>query len=483
MTTKLVDDAATSVHSSAVTDDPGAILSLTRRVAIQSDLATSLRVLGHGLAQILACPRVHCLSADPLTGAPWSAGAAPDSLAGLSAYHRRPICAQPAASCPSYKAEVDNPGGTGSEKILAYPVVAGEMIVAVLLAVRAENDARFTQREGVLMATVAAQVAPLLLSAVHAALAQGGKNEPDNPLFRRQALARHRQARRDGALLALSPRWIDHVYPAVLIIIGLALLYGVVGRIDQYSTGPAVIRIEGSEVTARAGGTVVATYVEPGRRVAAGELLVQLHDDAESAELGEILLEYERQLGTFLFDPSSEQAKASLSGIAARRQRAKKTLEARAIRAPAAGLVSDLRVREGSRVEAGTYIMTLVSPDAMPTMVALLPGQDRPRIRPGMTLQFKMPGYEKTNEKIPIGEVGQEVIGPQEASRYVGDKIADALGIKGPVVIVRAPLPRRTFESRDKTYRYHDGMPAEAEVSVRRRSVLVALVPALEKLF
>ncbi|HKE14463.1 MAG TPA: hypothetical protein VKB80_06350, partial [Kofleriaceae bacterium] len=78
---------------------------------------------------------------------------------------------------------------------------------------------------------------------------------------------------------------------------------------------------------------------------------------------------------------------------------------------------------------------------------------------------------------------GQEVIGPQEARRYVGDKIADALPIKGPVVIVRAPLGKRTFVSRDKTYTYADGMTAQAEVSVRKRRVLVALVPALEKIF
>jgi hypothetical protein len=139
-------------------------------------------------------------------------------------------------------------------------------------------------------------------------------------------------------------------------------------------------------------------------------------------------------------------------------------------------------VREGSRLEAGSYILTVADANTMPTMIALLPGQDRPRLRSGMTLQFNIPGYEKTNEKIPISEVGQEVIGPQEARRYVGDKIADALELKGPVVIVRARLSARTFESRDKTYTYHDGMTAKAEVSVRKRRVLVALVPFLEKI-
>jgi biotin carboxyl carrier protein len=464
-------------------DDPGAVLSLVRRVALQTDLASSLRVLGHGLSEILSCTRVHCLTADPLTGAPWGAGASPDSLAGLTASYQRQICAQPAARCSVYSPDVDNPGGNGRESILAHPILAGEVVIAVLLAVRGENDAPFTEREAALCTMVSAQIAPLLLSAVHAALARGQGSEPENPLFREQALERHRSQRRDGALLDLSPRWISRVYPAVLIVLGVGLVYGLIGRVNQYSSGSAVVRIEGTEVTARAGGTVVETYVEAGQLVSAGQLLVKLHDDSESAELGEVLLEYERQLGTFLFDPSSEQAKASLSGIAARRQKAKKVVELRSIRAPRDGLVSDLRVREGSRLEAGDYIMTVVSADAMPTMVALLPGADRPRIKPGMTLQFNIPGYEKTNEKLTITEVGQEVIGPQEASRYVGHKIADALTIKGPVVIVRASIRSRTFESRDQTFTYHDGMTAKAEVSVRKRRILVALVPALEKIF
>jgi membrane fusion protein (multidrug efflux system) len=459
------------------------VLSLVRRVALQSDLASSLRVLGHGLSELVGCVRVHCLTADPLTGAPWSAGADADSLASLAAYHRQQICAQPAASCPVYMPEVDNPGGTGHEKILAHPIVAGELVIAVVLAVRGDSDAPFTQREGTVLAAVGAQVGPLLLSAVHAALARGESASPHDSLFREQALERHREQRRDGALLDLSPRWINRVYPAVLIGLGVGLLYGIIGKVNQYSSGSAVVRIEGTEVTARAGGTVVATYVQPGQAVKTGELLVQLHDDSESAELGEVLIEYERQLGTFLFDPGSQEAKSALSTIAARRQKARQVLDARSIRAPRDGVVSDLRVREGSRLEAGSYILTVADHGTMPTMIALLPGQDRPRLRAGMTLQFNIPGYEKTNEKIPISEVGQEVIGPQEARRYVGDKIADALDLKGPVVIVRARLSSRSFESRDKTYAYHDGMTAKAEVSVRKRRVLVALVPALEKIF
>src|SRR5690606_10741821 len=130
--------------------------------------------------------------------------------------------------------------------------------------------------------------------------------------------------------------------------------------------------------------------------------------------------------------------------------KAEELVENRSVRAPRAGIVSDVRVRPGSHLAPGDHIVSIVSEDALPTIVALLPGKDRPRLRPGMTLQLDLPGYEKTRERAFIEEVGEEVIGPEEARRYLGNEIADALSIQGSVVIVRARLPRRTFEARNR---------------------------------
>ena len=102
-------------------------------------------------------------------------------------------------------------------------------------------------------------------------------------------------------------------------------------------------------------------------------------------------------------------------------------------------------------------------------------------MRVGQILQLKLPGYQKAHERLKITSVGEEVIGPREARRFLGDKNGDSLPTKGSVVIVRAKLERKTFKARDKTYEYHDGMTAMAEVSVKSRRVLAALVPALEK--
>jgi multidrug resistance efflux pump len=311
---------------------------------------------------------------------------------------------------------------------------------------------------------------------------QQGSSGASNPLFRKQALDRHRMSKREGALAQLSPTWVARTYWVVMSAVAGGLIFTIAAHINQYSTGPAVIKMEGNAVTARDGGSVKHVEVSPGQRVAAGDLLVQLHGDAERIALEETELEYQQQLGTFLIEPSDASVRASLASVVARRQKAAMALETRAIRAPSAGIVSDVRVYPGSHLQPGGNILTIIPEEGMPVVVALLPGGDRPRLKEGMMLQLELPGYEKVREQAEILTIGEEVIGPTEAARYLGEKIADALPVKGSVVLVRARLNGRTFMARDKEYRYHDGMTARAEVIIRKRSALVALIPGLEKI-
>lgn len=462
-------------------DDGVAVLSLVRRIALQTDLAGTLKVLERGVAELAGASRVRCLAADPLTGMPWAAGVGETSLAALAASHRQQLAAQPVRRCPLWCPEVDDPEGCGDESVIAQPLGAANTVVAVLLVARDSQLPIYGQREAMLLASLAQQCGPLVVSAVHAAAQREMVAGDGNPLFREQALDRYRDSRRDGALLNISPRWVSRVYPMILVAFAAALAYGMFASVNQYSAGAAFIEYEGTEVTARAAGTVASTHVVANQRVKKGDLLVRMHADAEDANLTEINLEYERELGSFLFDPSNQSAKQNLASIAARKQKADKVLENRSIRAPRDGVVTDLRVSEGQRLELGDRIATVVAPDALPTLVAFLPGHDRPRLRPGMTIQFKLPGFEKTNEKAVITSVGREVIGAAEAKRYSGQQIADALAVKGSLVLVRARLDRRTYTARDKTYAFADGQIARAEVAVRTRRVLAALVPALEK--
>ncbi|HBL30974.1 MAG TPA: hemolysin D, partial [Acidobacteria bacterium] len=151
-------------------------------------------------------------------------------------------------------------------------------------------------------------------------------------------------------------------------------------------------------------------------------------------------------------------------------------------RAPAAGAVDDVRVRPGQPVAPGQGLLTLSGAAGERTVVALLPGEFRPQLRPGMALRMELQGYRYAYQHLTVLDVGSEVVGPAEARRYLGDEIADAATLGGPVILVTARLPVATFQAEGKTRRYHDGMWGRAEVQVRSERILVALIPALKAL-
>ena len=73
-------------------------------------------------------------------------------------------------------------------------------------------------------------------------------------------------------------------------------------------------------------------------------------------------------------------------------------------------------------------------------MVAFLPGEDRPLLKRGMPLRLEVQGYRYAYQQLTVDSVGDEVVGPAEARRYLGDEIADAVQFTGPVVKVEAHL-------------------------------------------
>jgi hypothetical protein len=119
-----------------------------------------------------------------------------------------------------------------------------------------------------------------------------------------------------------------------------------------------------------------------------------------------------------------------------------------------------------------------VSADAAaPSVVALMPGFDRPRLAVGMIVQVELPGYRTKRQQAVVDYVASQVVGPDEARRSLGDPIGDALPIQGPVVIVRAHLTTRTFEAEGREYELHDGMLGKAEIKVDHKSLLRTLLP------
>jgi multidrug efflux pump subunit AcrA (membrane-fusion protein) len=309
--------------------------------------------------------------------------------------------------------------------------------------------------------------------------------EPYPDLFRREALETLVQGRqRQGEPLRISPAWTRWTYWVLIAFFVIAGPFLLVARIGEYAEGPAVVKIEGrTEITATTGGTVTSVDVQPGETVGTGQPLVRLYDRQESAELERTRREFELLLVRYLKRPSDAGLRQSLIALRGEKDLAEARLEQRIVRAPEAGRVGDIHVRPGQVVAAGDTILSLLGPAPAVSVIVMLPGSYRPLLAPGMVLRLELSGYRYAYETTTIEAIGDEVIGPQAALRYLGPEIADTVSLTGPVVVVRARLRNATFMTDQQVYDLYDGMLGRGEVRVRSQSLLVLLVPSLRALF
>jgi GAF domain-containing protein/biotin carboxyl carrier protein len=396
---------------------------------------------------------------------------------------------------PRYEREADDPEGDGRERFLAVPLLLpdGE-VVAVLSATRPASRPEWSAVEQAELERLAAQAAPYLAALMpEGTMASTSENRllgsPEPGLFRRRVveqMLRPPQAEADP--LRLSPIWTRISYWVLLLALAGFLLYSLLGRVDEYAAGTAVVEMGGrNDLTALEAGTVSAVPARAEERVRAGQVLVRFDDARERAELSRAEREFTLQLVNRLRDPGDRSAEQALISLRAQRELARSQLERRVLRSPADGTVADVWVRPGQYLQPGQVVLSLAGPagasPTLPTVAVLLPGQYRPQIRRGMPMRLEISGYKYAYQKLSVGSVGDEVIGPGEAQRYLAPGVADAMQVTGPVVIVHARLPSSTFSAEGKTYRYHDGMHGQAEVRVRSERILFALVPALKAAF
>lgn len=304
-------------------------------------------------------------------------------------------------------------------------------------------------------------------------------DESGGGLFRKEAIEAHYGVRGEGAPLRLVPRWAGWTFGLLTASMLFAILYSFVGTIDEYARGVAIVRVQGRrELTARLPGTVSAVEVQPGQRVVEGQVLARFHGD--EVELDRLTREYDLALVKVLDAPTDQAARARLMQLRDARDAARTQVDQRLIRATADGVVSDVRIQPGKLIEAGATVVSLVPDDARFEVVAVLPGNFRPRLKPGMPLRLSMAGYAHSHTEVTIETIGDQVVGPAEIRRFLPQELADTFAIGGPVVIVTATLPSQTFEADGKLLEYFDGMQGTAEARVDTKSILVTLVPALE---
>lgn len=479
------------------------VLDAAQRTAAQADLAAAVQVTTESVRDLVQADRAYCLlydAADDVLWAPEPGGkkerreSAAVGLVSFVARTGRAVAVERLDRDGRYDKDADNPEGFDDERFLAVPVQASSepRVLAVLAAARGSAAPAFGSQEPAALALLAEQLVPVFLrwearwrAGLAGPAADPAASSPAERIFRREALAASKSEQQgEGDPLRVSPGWIRWTYWLVLAVVAAGLLYGMLGTVREYASGPAVIQMAGrTEMRANAAGTITSIEVKPGDLVAARQLLIRFYGADEMAELDRINSEFEQQLINHLRNLSDRGAEGALINLRAARRRAQAHLEERSLRAPHAGVVSDLRVRPGQHLTPGQTLLAIVGEAKRPSAVVLLPGRYRPQLKAGMSMRLELEGYGYAYQHLKVDSVGDEIVGPDEARRYLGEEIADAVHFEGPVVLVTAHLPSRSFRSNGRTFEYHGGMWGSAEVPVRSERILFTLLPSLKPLF
>ena len=446
----------------------GPIYGHIRRLALQADLAGGDRVLRDALAELTSS--LSCSIVYPGQDGLWTLGA-DDEI---------PRDPQPMVAVANARRAVI------ASHLAVLPVVTTTEVVAVITLSRNPRQPAYQMIEQVAMIALTREAAPILHHLAVQHLQHQTEIKADKgSLYRGEALEAHRTRGQEGTLVQLSPTWVKRAYPLLVITLIIASCFAVFVKVPTYSSGTAVIVFEGStSVTATATGTVEKVLVEPNQEVKAGDPLLRLASPEEGASLTQAETEWRDTQIQFLFDQTDEQVRKSLMSAATNRDHALARVEARTVRAPRSGVVTNVHVKEGVAVQMGSYVMQITDENSDIEVLAFLPGTDGPRVRDTMPMQLELDGYKKARANATITHIQSDAISGTEAAKLAGDMLAESVAKElqaGTWIAVRARLPTRTFKAEHSTYNYHHGMHANVEVKVRSKPFLVTLLPALEK--
>ncbi|MBK9035330.1 MAG: HlyD family efflux transporter periplasmic adaptor subunit [Myxococcales bacterium] len=461
----------------------GRAFSASRRVGAAPDLATAEAVSADVLSDLIDADGARCWFYDASAGELWSAvatdeGAPADrGLVGWVARTGAIVAVASAGRDPRWDRARDRVDGDA--RVLVVPLLgAAGAVEAVWLAHRRPSQPPFGDAEVASACALAELVAPLLPQIAEHADAQDLVAEGDaDVLFRREA----GEAQRGdawGELVLGSPGWLRWVHVGLVATMLIALSYMIVGRVHTFARGPAVVRQTArTEVTARVAGNVITARGTPGAAIAAGDVLVVLDDAPQAAEVTRLQAEFEARLRERMLSPSTAAVGAAVTAARTEIERARAQLDERVLRAPRPGIIGDIRVRPGQRIEPGDVVASVVDPASPVEVIALIPSGDRPRLTRGQRLRLELTGFHHTYQDVIVDSIAAEAIGPEEARRYLGS-VGAAAQLAGPVVVVKARLPSG-FRSDGHDYRYVDGMSAMAEIQVGSERIVHALVPGL----
>jgi len=480
--------------SSEWADQSRALVAGVRRLAMQSDLLGMAEVAAETAAELGHASRARCYYFHAEESVLWTHEgeefSASEGLSGAAARSARVQVIECAQRSPIYRREVDDRSGSGTERILAQPIVAasGETHAVVVIA---RNSAihPFSAPEIALLGLWAEQVAPLF----HMLHVEGQADEAQlqaglagrHGIYREEALESLGAAEDDfGVFFDRLPGSTRYPYLLALLVALVAGLFFSLVQVREYASGPAfIVSTVRRDVAATHAGVVGSVLVAPGDLVSEGQLLATYAAQDQRAELVRAQTELDRSLLTRLRDPSDQTLELAVARARANRERAQARVEKASLRATAAGRIGDVRVEPGRAVQAGQVLLTIASDDARePVVRALVPGRHRPTLEIGQPFTLDLDGFSNASQRLRVTAISEEVLGVGEIQRVLGPKIADALAIAGPMIIVEARLGGAEFEADGRSWTLHEGMVGHADIAVRSKPIAYLLFAGLERM-
>jgi membrane fusion protein (multidrug efflux system) len=466
------------------------IVEHAKRLGAATDVKAAATAAIAAVMDVTRADRARCLYYDDEGGTLWSeTGDGSDEtqasagIAGFAVRAGTAVRLGRAAGDPAYRPHVDDPGGTGEERLAIYPVKDREgQTHAVLIAIRDPSQPEFSDVDMRLLGELADAWAPFIHQLALESEAEARSSGDNDQMFRQEAIQHMVRGGLQGDVVRVHPGWLSGAYWVVVAAVLGAAAFALLAQVHQYAEGPSVVRVTGrDDLLTPDGGSVTAIEVKTGEEVKAGQVLIRLHDTEQAGRMKGLEYEFERRLVAYLQTPSDPAVAQALATVRSERESAQAGLDARTIRAPRDGIVKDVLVTVGQRVDAGKVVVSISRrgmQDGM-SVIAFVPGSDRPRLRVGQPMRVTLPGYRGAHVETKVSAISTDVLGAQDAKARYADRFGDALPVQGSVVVIEAPMPA-TFESDGDQYELHAGMIGRAEVQLEARSVIETIIPGLD---
>lgn len=279
----------------------------------------------------------------------------------------------------------------------------------------------------------------------------------------------------------------------------------------------SLIPLAQATVKSKVSGVVLATTVQEGMRVAAGQVIARL-DDAEARarvaqqqalladanarlalakknQANSAALLQQKYIAQSAYDTSSnavDLAQAAVDAARAQLDLARIALADTVIRAPLSGVVSKRHVQAGEKLSPDSPVFSIVDLQQL-TLDAQVPASDIPRIKVGQEVQFRVDGFGERNFAGKVVRINPSTeAGSRAMLVYIGVDNPDGLlraGMfaKGAVTTEKSaahallPLSAvRTEKGEDVVYRVDGGKVVVQPVKLGLRNQDEGLVEALD---